>query len=36
MLAIFYARCGALTDAERTFDTLPANNAFAWAAIIGR
>jgi hypothetical protein len=35
MLTIFYVRCGALVDAERAFGTLPANNAFAWAAIIG-
>jgi pentatricopeptide repeat protein len=34
-LAVFYARCGALADAERAFGALPANNAFAWAAIIG-
>lgn len=34
-LAVFYARCGALADAERVFDALPKKNAFAWAAVIG-
>lgn len=34
-LAVFYARCGALGDAERAFSALPAKNAFAWAAVIG-
>ncbi|KAL6615556.1 hypothetical protein ACP70R_037826 [Stipagrostis hirtigluma subsp. patula] len=34
-LAVFYARCGAVADAERAFGALPHKNAFAWAAIIG-
>ncbi|KAJ1284236.1 hypothetical protein BS78_03G189600 [Paspalum vaginatum] len=36
-LAVFYARCGALPDAERAFGALPDRdkNAFAWAAVIG-
>ncbi|TVU34534.1 hypothetical protein EJB05_16370, partial [Eragrostis curvula] len=34
-LAVFYARCGALDDAERAFAALPDKNAFAWAAVIG-
>ncbi|KAL6842532.1 hypothetical protein ACP4OV_027376 [Aristida adscensionis] len=34
-LAVFYARCGALADAERAFAALPEKNAFAWAAVIG-
>uniref|UniRef100_A0A0D9V2S1 Pentacotripeptide-repeat region of PRORP domain-containing protein n=1 Tax=Leersia perrieri TaxID=77586 RepID=A0A0D9V2S1_9ORYZ len=34
-LAVFYARCGAVDDAERAFGPLPAKNAFAWAAVIG-
>ncbi|CAO2183383.1 unnamed protein product [Urochloa humidicola] len=36
-LAVFYARCGALADAERAFGAIPAGgrNAFAWAAVIG-
>ncbi|XP_062214724.1 pentatricopeptide repeat-containing protein At5g55740, chloroplastic [Phragmites australis] len=34
-LAVFYARCGALADAERAFCALPEKNAFAWAAVIG-
>ncbi|OEL36511.1 Pentatricopeptide repeat-containing protein [Dichanthelium oligosanthes] len=36
-LAVFYARCGALADAERAFEALPERyrNAFAWAAVIG-
>ncbi|KAG8051404.1 hypothetical protein GUJ93_ZPchr0001g31936 [Zizania palustris] len=34
-LTVFYARCGALDDAERVFDALPVKNAFAWAAVIG-
>ncbi|XP_066311190.1 pentatricopeptide repeat-containing protein At5g55740, chloroplastic-like [Miscanthus floridulus] len=36
-LAVFYARCGALDDAERAFGALPERdrNAFAWAAVIG-
>uniref|UniRef100_A0ACD5VMN0 Uncharacterized protein n=1 Tax=Avena sativa TaxID=4498 RepID=A0ACD5VMN0_AVESA len=34
-LAVFYARCGALADAERVFDALPKKNAFSWAAVIG-
>ncbi|RLM93837.1 pentatricopeptide repeat-containing protein [Panicum miliaceum] len=33
----FYARCGALADAERAFSELPGRdrNAYAWAAVIG-
>lgn len=34
-LAVFYARCGALADAERAFGALRDKNAFAWAAVIG-
>ncbi|KAG2598979.1 pentatricopeptide repeat-containing protein At5g55740, chloroplastic [Panicum virgatum] len=36
-LAVFYARCGALADAERAFRALPDRdrNAYAWAAVIG-
>jgi pentatricopeptide repeat protein len=36
-LAVFYARCGALADAERAFEAIPGRhrNAFAWAAVIG-
>ncbi|CAL4975346.1 unnamed protein product [Urochloa decumbens] len=36
-LAVFYARCGALADAERAFGAIPerGRNAFAWAAVIG-
>jgi pentatricopeptide repeat protein len=36
-LAVCYARCGALDDAERAFGALPERdrNAFAWAAVIG-
>ncbi|KAK3161243.1 hypothetical protein QOZ80_1BG0074370 [Eleusine coracana subsp. coracana] len=34
-LAVFYARCGALDDAERAFGALPDKNAFAWASVIG-
>ncbi|KAG0538396.1 hypothetical protein BDA96_03G232400 [Sorghum bicolor] len=36
-LTVFYARCGALDDAERALGALPERhrNAFAWAAVIG-
>ncbi|CAO2208628.1 unnamed protein product [Urochloa humidicola] len=36
-LAVFYARCGAIADAERAFGAIPerGRNAFAWAAVIG-